>query len=134
MPLEVKLLLVEDNPGDVRLIREMLSESDAARFDLHVVDHLAAALEFIRENSVDLILLDLSLPDSQGLDSLNKVLVSAPDVAVVVLSGLDDEVTAFEAVQSGAQDYLTKGQVDYQLLVRALRYALERKRNDQILR
>ena len=76
MPLEVKLLLVEDNPGDARLIQEMLTESGAARFNLHVVDHLAAALEYIRENSVDLILLDLSLPDSQGLESLHKVLVS----------------------------------------------------------
>lgn len=134
MPLEVKLLMVEDNPGDVRLIREMLLESGAALFDLHIVDNLAAALEYIREKSVDLILLDLSLPDSQGLESLRKVLVSAPDAAVVVLSGLDDETTALEAVHSGAQDYLIKGQVDYQLLARSLRYALERKRNDQVLR
>jgi two-component system NtrC family sensor kinase len=134
MPFKVKLLLVEDNPGDVRLIQEMLLESGATRFNLHVIDRLAAALEYIRENSVDLILLDLSLPDSQGLESLHKILVSAPDVAVVVLSGLDDETTALEAVHSGAQDYLIKGQVDYQLLFRALRYALERKRNDLTLR
>jgi PAS domain S-box-containing protein len=127
VPLDV--LLVEDNPGDARLIREMLNDVPAARLRLHHADRLAAGLE--RLDGVDVVLLDLSLPDSHGLQTFQRVRERAPSVPVVVLTGLDDETVAVRAVQEGAQDYLPKGQVDGQLLVPSLRYAIERQRAEE---
>ena len=127
VPLDV--LLIEDNPGDARLIREMLNDVPAARLRLHHADRLAAGLKCL--DGVDVVLLDLSLPDSQGLQTFQRVREQAPSVPVVVLTGLDDETVAVRAVQEGAQDYLPKGQVDGQLLVRSMRYAIERKRAEE---
>jgi len=127
-----KILLIEDNPGDARLIREMLAEAGEALFDLECADRLQTGLEHIAEGDIDVILLDLGLPDSQGLDTLSRVLAEPPKVPVtVVLTGLDDEALAVQAVRKGAQDYLVKGQIDSNLLVRALRYAIERKRAEE---
>jgi len=129
----IKVLLVEDNPGDARLIREMLKEAAAARFELVHVVRLDEALKLLGEASFDVLLLDLTLPDSQGLDTFFRVYSQAPDVPIVVLTGLADEVVGVESVKGGAQDYLVKGQVDSNLLARALRYAIERKQAEERL-
>lgn len=126
----VHALLIEDNPGDARLIREMLRDtgSQSASIDLSVADRLAAGLEQLNHRRLDLVLLDLTLPDSTGLETFERVHTAAPDVPVVVLSGLDDEAVAIRAVHQGAQDYLVKGQVDGGTIVRSMRYAIERQR------
>jgi len=133
-PLEVvRVLLVEDNPGDARLIREILMRARGAQFELERVERLSTALERLHTGGIDAILLDLTLPDSSGLDTFFKIHARAPRVPITVLSGFDDEVVAIRAVREGAQDYLVKGQVDRNLLVRALRYAIERKRSEDAL-
>ncbi len=128
------VLLVEDNPGDVRLIREALAERADSSLTLECVDRLSIALQRLDTAGVDVILLDLSLPDSQGLDTFIKMHRRAFRVPIIVLSGLDNEDVAIEAVQKGAQDYLVKGQVEGYVLVRAMRYAVERKRAEENLR
>jgi len=131
----IKVLLIEDNPGDTRLIREMLKEAGAAQLELVCTDRLSTGLERLAEGGIDVILLDLELPGSQGLDTLGKVLAEPPEAPViVVLTGLDDEALAIQAVREGAQDYLVKGQVDGNLLVRAMHYAIERKRAEEELK
>lgn len=130
----INVLLVEDNPGDVRLIREMLAEAGGASFELQATGRLSTGLERLAAGGIDTVLLDLSLPDSRGLDTYVRTQARAPQVPTVVLTGLDDEALALEAVREGAQDYLLKGQVDGNLLVRALRYAIERKAAEQELR
>ncbi|MBN1994899.1 MAG: GAF domain-containing protein [Anaerolineae bacterium] len=128
----ITLLLVEDNPGDARLVREMLAEGDTKspsnRFNLTHVERLSHALNCLSETIFDVILLDLSLPDGHGLNTVSQMRRAAPDIPIVVMSGLSDEVLAVKAVQEGAQDYLVKGHVDDYSLTRALRYAIERKR------
>jgi DNA-binding response OmpR family regulator len=124
----IKLLLVDDNADDVFLTRRMLEKS-AARFNCHV-DHcsnLTDALNYFSSEIPDVILLDLGLPESQGLQTLEQVMAAAANLPIVVLTGLADEDLGIKAVQKGAQDYLVKGQVTMDLLVRSLRYAIERK-------
>jgi signal transduction histidine kinase len=128
------VLLIEDNPGDARLIEEMLRGSHDTRFRLECVEHLTSGLERLAAGGVAAVLLDLSLPESQGLDSFHRVHTHFPAIPVVVLTGFDDEELGNLAVQSGAQDYLVKGQVDGQSLGRALRYAMERGRIEEELR
>ena len=123
-----KVLLIEDHPGDARLIREALAESRGARIDLECVDRLSSGLRRLADGEIDLLLLDLGLPESQGLDTLDRVRTEAPGVPIIVLTGRNDEVLGAQAVQIGAQDYLVKGDVDSRLLVRAMRYAIERHR------
>jgi len=130
----IRVLLVEDNPGDARLIQELLSEKGSGSFHLDRADRLDKGLERLASADADLVLLDLSLPDSQGLDTLGAVLAAAPQVPVIVLTGLDDEAVALEAVRRGAQDYLVKGQIDSGLLCRAARYATKRKQIERALR
>ena len=120
------VLLIEDNPGDARLIQEFLSEAGSDIFRLEHVDRLSLGLERLARGDIGVILLDLSLPDSQGLEGLLKILTKAPDVPVVVLSSIKDEAVAIKAVHEGAQDYLVKGSIDGTLLVRLLRHAIER--------
>jgi signal transduction histidine kinase len=127
----IKVLLVEDNPGDSRLIREMLAEARGVTFDLEYADRLQGGLEYLGEREIEAVLLDLGLPDSQGLETLSKTYAQAPEVPIVVLTGLNDELLGVEAVNRGAQDYLIKGQVDPNLLVRAILYAIERKRAEE---
>lgn len=122
------VLLVEDNPGDARLIAELLREPGHPPVRLVAADCLSAGLERLREGGIEVVLLDLSLPDAHGLETVRRALEAAPDLPIVVLTGLDDEALALRALQSGAQDYLVKGQVESGLLSRALRYAIERKR------
>ena len=128
------VLLIEDNDGDARLIREMLQDAPGAHFHLEWADRLTTGLERLSRGGVDVVLLDLSLPESQGLDSFLRVHAQAPRIPVVVLTGSKDEELGNKAVQSGAQDYLIKGQVDAPLLGRALRYSMERGRIEEDLR
>ena len=132
--IPIKVLLVEDNPGDIRLIQVMLSQLRDPPFELACVDRLSDGLEHLSREDVDVVLLDLSLPDSQGFTTFTQVRAQAPRVSVIVLTALDDEVLGVQAVRSGAQDYLVKGQVDSNLLARAIRYAMERKRSEEELR
>lgn len=127
----VTVLLIEDNPGDRRLIREMLAEAGNIAFELQYADRLQAAMENLVQNGLDVILLDLGLPDSQGLETLRKVYARATQTPIVVLTGLNDETVGVQAINEGAQDYLIKGQVDTQLLTRTIRYAIERKQAEE---
>ena len=131
----VRVLLIEDNPQDARLIQVMLAEAGGGMFELERVDRLSAGLGRLQEGGIGLVLLDLSLPDSHGLATFSKVHSAVPRLPIIVLSRLDDQTVAVNAVHEGAQDFLVKGQVGEQLLVRAMRYALERKRTaDQLAR
>ena len=127
-PQSVHILLVEDDPDDVWVMRNLLGDRWDGPFKLSHVELLSAGLERLAEGRFDIILLDLSLPDSQGLETFFTMHAQARDVPIVVLSGYSDESTAVRAVQAGAQDYLVKGQVDDNLLVRSIRYAIERTR------
>jgi len=124
----IRMLLVEDNAGDARLVREALSDAGAAEITLVQVARLAAALECLAAGGIDVVLLDLLLPDASGLETVTRVKRAAPDVPILVLTGFSDEALALQAVRSGAQDYLVKGQLDGAALVRGVRYALERHR------
>lgn len=130
----LKILLIEDNPGDARLLQEMLVEIKDASFELEWVDELSTGLERLTEGDIDAILLDLSLPDSQGIATFTQVYTQAPHIPVTVLSGIDDTSLAIKAVREGAQDYLIKGKTDSNLLARTIRYAVERKRTEKALR
>ncbi|MCY1073985.1 hybrid sensor histidine kinase/response regulator [Archangium lansingense] len=130
----LRLLLVEDNPGDARLLQEELKEVSSARFEVRHVTRMAEALAAVGEPGLDVVLLDLSLPDGHGLSNIERVVQAAPALPLVVLTGTDDEQLAMRAVHAGAQDYLVKGQVTGPLLVRALRYAIERKRAEEGLK
>jgi len=123
-----KILLVEDNPGDARLLRECLAETAELPFELFHRATLAEALESLAKESPDVILLDLGLPDARGLDSVRRARRAAPEVPLLVLTGMSDGDLAVRALQEGAQDYLVKGQIDGALIWRALRYAAERQR------
>ena len=134
------VLLVEDNPGDARLLREMLQEEGLYSSELLHADSMGRAEKILAEHAVDIILLDLGLPDAQGLEAVRRARAVAPRVPLVVLTGLDDEVLAAQALQEGAQDYLIKGQitssagqVETRGLLRALRYAVERKNMEDAL-
>lgn len=128
----IHVLLIEDNPGDARLIQEMLRESGG--FTLHIVGTLGEALEQTQATAFDVILLDLSLPDSLGTDTLLKARAAVPNVAIIVLTGFDDQRVGVQAVKKGAQDYLIKDYVDARLLEHAIRYAIERHRIEAELR
>lgn len=130
----IRVLLVEDNPGDARLIREMLNEVRSAAIELVCADRLDEAVQAVAAEPFAIVLLDLNLPDSTGIETFVRLRDMAPDIPVVVLSGLDDENAAVHAVQEGAQDYLVKGHVDGPLLVRAIRYAIERNRMSLAIR
>jgi len=121
------VLLVEDNPGDARLLGKIFNEEGSHSTKLTRVDCMSAAETHLAEHAVDIILLDLGLPDAQGLEAIQRAHAAAPGVPLVVLTGLDDELLAVQALQQGAQDYLIKGQIETRGLLRALRYAIERK-------
>ncbi|MDB6131005.1 MAG: putative sensor protein [Verrucomicrobiales bacterium] len=122
----LKVLLVEDNDDDIVFLRRILNHSELAQFQLETEHTLKGALSRIEGENFDLLLLDLSLPDSKGLDTFFAAQQKTKDLPIIVLSGLDDETIAIKAVHAGAQDYLAKGKVDGQLLSRAIVYAIER--------
>jgi diguanylate cyclase (GGDEF)-like protein/PAS domain S-box-containing protein len=127
------LLLVEDNPGDARLLREMFNEEGSHGTEMTYAQCMRDAEKCLSERIVDIILLDLGLPDAEGVTAVRRVRAAAPRVPLVVLTGRDDEALAALALQEGAQDYLIKGQIDSRGLLRALRYAIERKTMEEAL-
>lgn len=134
-PRPINILLIEDNPGDAELIGAMLAEAKQMSFELEWRDTLSAGMKRLSSGGIDLVLLDLVLPDSAGLDTLRRLLTAAPTAQVVVVfSGQTDEQIAFQALQQGAQDYLIKGRVDSSALVRSIRYAMERSQALEALR
>ena len=127
----VKLLLVEDNPGDARLLRETLRDAEGLPHELTHVERLDEAIQRQTSGKFDVVLLDLFLPDSQGTDTVKRMAAAAPDIPLLVLTGTDDAAVGTESVRCGAQDYLVKGQADHRLLTRAIRHAIERKRAER---
>lgn len=121
------ILLIEDDDGDARLVREMLSEAGNGPFRLAHVPTLNQGLSRLARETFDLVLLDISLPDSQGPDTLRALHETAPDIPVIALTGLDDDAFGIKLLQMGAQDYLIKGDIDSRILSRAVRYAIERQ-------
>ena len=134
MTESLRILFVEDNPADIDLIREMLPETGPAGFRLESVTRLSEAFSRLEGRDIDLVLLDLGLPDSHGLQTFHKLRKAVPDIPIVVLTGNKDQEMASAAVREGAQDYLVKGEVSGSLLVRAALYAVERKRAEEALR
>ena len=132
--IPIRILLIEDDPEDADLLQEILGESSNHSFMLEWVDRLQTGLERLSQGGIDMVLTDLSLPDSQGVETFTRIYAHAPTMPIVVLSGLDDETVAVKAVHEGAQDYLVKGEMNNNLLVRALRYAMERQRVQEALR
>jgi len=130
----LSLLLIEDNHGDARLLREMLGGAGDQTLALTWVQRLATAFESLSQQPPDLILLDLSLPESTGLDTFGRVQDLVPDIPIIILTGLNDQSLALRAVQMGAQDYLVKGSIDTNLLLRSINYAVERHRLQMKLR
>jgi signal transduction histidine kinase len=126
----LRALLVEDNLADARLTRALLDEANPGGFELVHVPTLQQGLEHLAVAEFDTVLLDLSLVDAQGLDTVRRLRQEQPRVPIIVVSGLDDEEVAIEALHNGAQDYLVKGQGDGHLIARAMRYAIERKRTE----
>lgn len=121
------VLLIEDDPGDALLIREML-ELQECKAQLITVERLSEGIHFLQQNACDVVLLDMNLPDSSGLPTMTRLLDASPGTPIVVLTGLSDESFGVEAVKSGAQDYLIKGDIDGRILKRAMFYAVERKK------
>ena len=133
----MRVLLVEDSSGDARLIEEMLREAQPEPFELGREESLAAALARLGDEQFDVVLLDLGLPDSQGLDTLSRMREEAGHLPIVVLTGFDDEERGLQALQMGAQDYLIKGELGgpaLRPLRRVMRYAIERQQSEEMLR
>ena len=132
----INVLLIEDNPEDVQVIQAVLSDEEGAAFHVTYADWLSTGLNALAQDHIDVVLLDLGLPDSTGIETLAKVRQQAPKVAIVVLTASDDDRMAAQALQQGAQDYLVKGymQVYPNLLQRSMRYAIERKRSEDTLK
>ncbi len=130
----IKVLLIEDNSGDAHLVQAMLAKAKGASFDLEHAARLSSGLERLAAGGIDVVLLDLSLLHSRGLESLIEAQAQMLQVPMIVLTGVDDEELAVKAVQKGAQDYLVKGQMDSNLLACAIRCAIERKQIGKVLR
>jgi PAS domain S-box-containing protein len=129
----INILLVEDNPGDARLIKEML-KTESAPFELETVGRLAAAFEKLKGSKYDVMLLDLGLPDSKGMETMEKVQKLAADLPIIILTGMTDEQIGIQAVEQGAQDFLIKWEASEAVLARTINYAIERKKADERLR
>jgi diguanylate cyclase (GGDEF)-like protein/PAS domain S-box-containing protein len=127
------ILVVEDNLGDLRLLREMLTDSASRQNHATYVSSISDAEDYLSHHPIDVILLDLGLPDVQGLDAVRRARAAAPHIPLVVLTGLDDQLLALQALQAGAQDYLVKGEIETRGLLRALQYAIERKIMEEVL-
>jgi signal transduction histidine kinase len=121
----IRAVLIEGNPGDVRLMREMLLSARNLRFEIECFDRLASGLERLRQPGIDVVLLDLSLPDSQGMDTVARVHAEAAEVPIVALSGTDDDRIIQDTLKHGAEEYLVKGTFSTEILVRTIRFAIE---------
>jgi signal transduction histidine kinase len=124
----VSVLLIEDNADHVEFLRHLLAAAEGSRFELQTAGGLAEGIARLKQGGIQLILLDLTLPDSDGLETFIRVMEVAGDIPLIVMSGISDVAVAVETVQLGAQDYLVKGHVDNHLLMRSMQYAMERKR------
>lgn len=128
------VLLIEDNPGDRRLLQELLREVSSVAITLEFAETLQQGMQKLQEQPFDIVLLDLFLPDSQGFDTFTQLHQQERDTPIIVTTGLNDETLALKAVQAGAQDYLVKGQITGELMVRSIQYGIERNRADQKIR
>ena len=124
----IRILLIEDNPDDAKLIQAELTLARSYSFECQWVDGLGQGIDLLSQSEIDVVLLDLFLPDSNGVESFNRLHGAAPTVPVILLTGLNDESLALQAAQQGAQDYLLKDNLDHDLLSRSIRYAIERSR------
>ncbi|MFY9638780.1 MAG: response regulator [Methanobacterium sp.] len=124
----IRVLLIEDNIGDYELILQMLEKSENTKFKLIQTPRLVSGLNLLESGKFDIILLDLGLPDSVGLESFKAILDKHPIIPIIILTGLANEETGIKAIRYGAQDYLVKGEFNGKLLVRAIQYAIERKK------
>ncbi|NGZ97003.1 MAG: hypothetical protein CV089_12950 [Nitrospira sp. WS110] len=129
----IKILLVEDNDVDARLTQDILAEWSLEQFEITHVSRLSDAFKHLARARFDAVLLDLSLPDGYGLSTVRQMQAANPTIAIIVLSGLNDQTLALQAVRNGAQDYLVKGERQSDLLARSIRYAIERKRAEERL-
>ncbi len=127
-----KILLIEDNLGYVRLVQKMLAVSSQVEYQIEYADRLSTGLEYLVKGEIDVVLLDLRLPDSREFDTLRKVRAQAPAVPIVVVTSLEDEALAVQAMREGAQDYLVKGDIDSKTMWRVIRYAIERKQAEDL--
>jgi diguanylate cyclase (GGDEF)-like protein/PAS domain S-box-containing protein len=132
--VNINVLAIEDNPDDAELLRVMLKKVQEPSFTFVQAPRLSGGLQILREGSFDIVLLDLGLPDSEGMDSVLKIRRQSPTIPIIVFTGIDDNEVALKALHLDVQDYLTKGQIDRHLLVRSIRYAIERKRAVEALR
>jgi signal transduction histidine kinase len=132
-PAPLKILLVEDSSSDALLLQESLAEEGPGRFHFTHVACWAEAADHLRQQPLDVLLLDLSLPDSTGRETVLRARAAAPHLPIVVLTGIEDETVGLEAVRHGVQDYLVKGQTDGRLIARSIRYAVERKQTEEAL-
>ena len=130
----IKILFVEDNPGDVVIIKEMIKEIEGIHFEVTTADNLEDGVKHLINEDFDILLLDLNLPDSEGIETFNIINQNALDLPVIILTGLSDEEFAISSVGKGAQDYLVKGQTDSQLLAKSIKYSIERKHIEKELR
>src|SRR5262245_33701343 len=130
----INVLVIEDNPGDARLVKEALTGEGGGRYHLLFADRMTTGLEIMDREEIDLVLLDLSLPDCQGLDALTLTHSKAPKIPIVLMTGLDDEELSLRAMRLGAQDYLVKGPSEGRAIVRSIRYGLEGKRVERLMR
>ena len=124
----ISTLIVEDDPGYARLIKDMLHDTAGTKFSVLHADHLMKGIDLLAKHDIDLIILDLTLPDSEGIDTFLRIKGVTPELPVIVLSSVEDENIAVRAVTEGAQDYLFKVEMRPAILVRAIRYAMERKK------
>ncbi|AKB56844.1 PAS domain S-box protein [Methanosarcina barkeri] len=131
MDEKVEILLFEDNPGDAGLIEEMLEEFADFQYEFKTVQTLNEGLSFLKDNRFDIILSDLGLPDSDGIDTFLEIHARNSRIPIIILTGMNDEKIGVEAVKKGAQDYLVKGQVDGRLLKRSIQYSIERKKAEE---
>ena len=118
------ILLIEDNPGDAQLVKIYMKDA-AFKYELFVADTFFEGMDILNKHDIDIVLLDLSLPDSQGFKTLNRYLETVQNIPVIVLTGVNNEIVGNQAVKAGAQDFLVKGQLDGKLLGRAIRYAIQ---------
>ncbi|MEJ2696693.1 MAG: response regulator [Candidatus Sulfobium sp.] len=124
----IKALIIEDDPTDAELLRRFLSRAGDICFDTEHADRMSSGIDFLGKKDFDIVISDLGLPDSLGVETFVKLHQLYPETPMIVLTGLDDQETALKAVQGGAQDYLVKGKIDTNLLVRSIQYSIERQK------
>jgi two-component system cell cycle sensor histidine kinase/response regulator CckA len=126
----IKVLMIDDNPAAISLMQYLLEDAKDVRVELEHASRLESGIARLTQGGIDVVLLDILLPDSKGFRSFTDLHKAVPDVPVIILSGIDDEALALKMVSDGAQDYLVKGEVTTNLLVRTIRCAIERTRGE----